>query len=71
VLGTPTGASEPAYQEANPVATNLPPCESSRQHDLLSIIRQLAFSPGAAPADAVIDIRDAIRQYEGEFADQD
>ena len=30
-----------------------------------------AFNPSAAPADALIDIRDAIRQYDGEFADQE
>ena len=51
---------------------NLPPCESSRQNvELLALIRQHAFNPSASPADALIDIRDAIRQYDGEFADQE
>jgi hypothetical protein len=32
--------------------------------------RDLRVQPErAAPADALIDIRDAIRQYDGEFAD--
>jgi hypothetical protein len=54
------------------VGSNLPPCDQSRQNvDLLVLIRQHAFNPSAAPADALIDIRDAIRQFDGEFADQE
>jgi hypothetical protein len=29
------------------------------------------LNPSAAPADALIDIWDAIRQYDGEFDDQE
>jgi len=55
------------------MGSNLPPCEQSRQNvfGLLALIRHHAFDPSAAPADALIDIRDAIRQYDGEFADQE
>ena len=54
------------------MCSNLPPCERSRQNDrMLALIRQHAFNPSAAPADALIDIRDAIRQFDGEFADQE
>jgi hypothetical protein len=50
-----------------------PASEPSRQNifDLLALIRQHAFNPSANPANALIDIRDAIRQYDGEFADQE
>jgi hypothetical protein len=51
------------------VGSNLPPPEPSRQDvfDLLALIRQHAFDPSRPPADALIDIRDALR----EFADQE
>jgi hypothetical protein len=62
-----------AYQEGDPWDSTVPPCESSRQHvsDLLALIRQHVFNPSAAPADALIDIRDALREFAGEFADQE
>ena len=56
------------------MCSNLPPSEPSRQDDLLAClrtIRRYAFGRSASPADALIDIRDAIRQYDGEFADQE
>jgi hypothetical protein len=37
---------------------------------LVATIRAHAFDRSATPADAMIDIRDAIREYDGEFADQ-
>ena len=54
------------------MCSNLPPCEQSRQNDaLIALIRRHAFDPSASPTDALIDIRDAIRQFDGEFADEE
>jgi hypothetical protein len=42
--------------------------------DLLSLvdtIRQHAFDVSVPPGDALIDIRDALREFAGEFADQE
>jgi hypothetical protein len=55
------------------MGSTVPPCEPTCQHvaDLLATIRQHAFDVGRAPAESLIDIRDAIREYDGEFADQE
>jgi hypothetical protein len=38
---------------------------------LVATIRAHAFDRSATPADALIDIRDALREFAGEFADQE
>jgi hypothetical protein len=50
-----------------------PASEPSRQDviDLLATIRRHAFDVGRAPAESLIVIRDAIREYDGEFDDSD
>ena len=56
------------------MGTNLPPNQPTRQDDLLvclATIRQHALDLSVPPAEQLIDIRDAIRQYDGEFADQE
>ena len=38
---------------------------------LLQTIRRHAFNLRVPPADALIDIRDAVREYDGEFIDEE
>ena len=38
---------------------------------LVDTIRQHAFDLSVPPAEAMIDIRDAIREYNGELADEE
>ena len=54
----------------------VPPSEPTCQHvsDLLALvatIRAHAFDPSVPPGEALIDIRDALREFAGEFADQE
>jgi hypothetical protein len=39
--------------------------------DLLATIRAHAFDQSVPPAEAMIDIRDALREFAGEFDDQE